>query len=158
MVERILRRPRTTQERKANCTRNFLEFYGYKVKVRAKRNKINLPNAWDDVHIRKQKSWKKLRRKQYKEPAKFKLRICKMAVVNRGILETPRFHPKSHVIDTMIGCPRCSKCHSQTIIHAFVNGGIDEGFNFWYECPVLKEPVLVKIHDFGELTMSIVQK
>jgi len=54
-----LRHPRTTQEIRANQDRN--DPY-----VRGKRR--NLPTAWDDQFVRKQKSWKYLGRDhQYRE-------------------------------------------------------------------------------------------
>lgn len=54
---KMLRHPRTTQERKENINNPF---------VRGKRRR--LPNAWDDIFIRPQKSWKYLGRKhQYRE-------------------------------------------------------------------------------------------
>lgn len=67
---RCLRRPRTTQERRANGKRSFLEIDGYKIKLRAKRNYRNLPNAWDDIVIhdfcRQHLCWKKLRKTRWK--------------------------------------------------------------------------------------------
>jgi len=55
-----LRYPRTTQELRANQDRS--DPY-----VRGKRR--NLPTAYDDQFVRKQKSWKysRIRRKQYRE-------------------------------------------------------------------------------------------
>jgi len=54
-----LRHPRTTQELRANQDRND-------PLVRGKRR--NIPTAWDDNHIRSQKSWKYLGRKhQYRD-------------------------------------------------------------------------------------------
>ena len=54
-----LRYPKTTQELRANQDRN--DPY-----VRSKRR--NIPTAWDDQFVRKQKSWKYLskRKKQYR--------------------------------------------------------------------------------------------
>lgn len=50
------RQPRTTQERRRNIRdREF---------TRGKRR--NIPNAWDDISIRRQKSWKKKRNTQYR--------------------------------------------------------------------------------------------
>lgn len=63
------RRPRTTQERRANGKRNCIEFDdGYKVKIRASRNMSNLVEAWDDVNrsSSEDRSWKKFRKEQYK--------------------------------------------------------------------------------------------
>lgn len=54
-----LRYPRTTQEKRANQDKNSPY-------VRGKRK--NLPTAWDDIIVYKQKSWKYLGRKhQYRE-------------------------------------------------------------------------------------------
>ena len=57
------RSPHTTQERRMSCD----DFDGYQVKIRAKRNHKNLPNAWDDLmkgyHRR---TWKRYRTTQYK--------------------------------------------------------------------------------------------
>lgn len=60
-----LRYPRTTQERRISGSRSACYDDGkYVIRCRAKRNKSNLPNAWDDL-IRGDidcKSWKKLRK------------------------------------------------------------------------------------------------
>lgn len=58
------RHPRTTSEMRLNEAANDDEFV---VKIRAKRNNANLPNAWDDKHAGAQKSWKRQskRQKQY---------------------------------------------------------------------------------------------
>ena len=54
-----LRYPRTTQELRANQEKNSPY-------VRGKRK--NLPTAWDDIIVKRQKSWKYLGRKhQYRE-------------------------------------------------------------------------------------------
>lgn len=60
------RHPRTTQERRANGNRDFIRFDDFKIKSRAKRNRKNLPNSYDDIWHQSQKSWKKLRKTQYK--------------------------------------------------------------------------------------------
>jgi hypothetical protein len=57
MYKHALRHPRTTQERRATGKRNK---WG-----RAKRNFVNLPNAWDDFWVKRQRSWKKKRKTQY---------------------------------------------------------------------------------------------
>lgn len=62
-----LRHMKTTQERRANGKRHFLEIDDYKIKIRPKRNATNLPEAWDDYWIDVPKSWKKHRRTQYKQ-------------------------------------------------------------------------------------------
>lgn len=62
----VLRRPRTTQERR----NYFLDEEMEDVKLRARRSGRNLPNAWDD-YCRSDifvKNWKKFRRTQYKTP------------------------------------------------------------------------------------------
>lgn len=51
------RKIRTTQERRAA--------YAYPELVRARRNATNLPNAWDDINVKRLKSWKKHRKTQY---------------------------------------------------------------------------------------------
>lgn len=53
------RSPRTTQERRANQEHRFSGL------VRGKRR--NLPNAYDDIFIRRPKSWKGKRRHQRRE-------------------------------------------------------------------------------------------
>jgi hypothetical protein len=67
---RILRHPRTTNERRAAlATRNsreFLQVYDTVFKLRRKRTSNALPSAYDDLFIRYQRSWKKHRRSQRK--------------------------------------------------------------------------------------------
>ena len=65
---RILRHPKTTQERRESGRRGFINEDDYRVKVRSKRNMKNLRNAWDDICRRdwNEKGWKKLRKTQYK--------------------------------------------------------------------------------------------
>lgn len=53
---RRLRRPKTAHEKRANQD-------GWN---RPGRNAHNLPSAWDDVWRPVQRSWKKFRKKQYK--------------------------------------------------------------------------------------------
>jgi len=67
------RHPKTTQERRiarAHERDEDLRYYG--IKVRAKRNFRNLPNAWDDISHSDwgQKNWKNYRRTQYKKDNK----------------------------------------------------------------------------------------
>lgn len=50
------RYPRTQQERRANQA-------GF---ARAKRRPANLPTCYDDIPIRKERSWKRLRKTQYR--------------------------------------------------------------------------------------------
>ena len=52
-----LRYPKTTQERRVNGKRGKWN--------RAKRNARNLPSAWDDLWVHREKSWKKKRKTQY---------------------------------------------------------------------------------------------
>lgn len=56
----LFRYPRTKQELTANQDRN--DPY-----VRGKRRRKFIPTAWDDQPIRRQRSWKKLRKTQYRE-------------------------------------------------------------------------------------------
>ena len=66
----MLRFPKTTQEKRANGKRcaNGIEDHGnYKVKVRAKRSWKQLPDAWDDLFIHRDKCWKRKRKTQYKK-------------------------------------------------------------------------------------------
>lgn len=54
-----LRSPRTTQERRAN------QYHRFTGLVRGKRR--NLPNAHDDIFIRRTKCWKAKRSQQYRD-------------------------------------------------------------------------------------------
>lgn len=60
--------PRTTQERRYNGRKHFQEIDGYLIKIRPKRNKINLVDAWDDIIIRDyyRRNWKHYRKHQWK--------------------------------------------------------------------------------------------
>ena len=63
--QRVLRRPRTTQERRAYFHDEIAE---YGVRIRGRRSAHALPNAWDDI-CRSDiftKNWKKQRRTQYR--------------------------------------------------------------------------------------------
>ena len=53
------RTPRTTQERRINCSPEHMQF------VRAKRRPNNLADAWDDKPVHHQKTWKHKRKTQY---------------------------------------------------------------------------------------------
>ena len=55
-----LRHPRTTQERRCNQGKN-------NKLVRSKRRSKNLVNTYDDIFVPRVKSWKKLRKQQYRE-------------------------------------------------------------------------------------------
>lgn len=60
-----LKRPRTTQERRAYFHDEISE---YDIQIRGSRSPRNLPDTWDD-YIRADvgiKNWKKFRRTQYK--------------------------------------------------------------------------------------------
>lgn len=62
----VLRRPRTTQERRAYFHDDVSE---YDVRIRGNRTPRALPNAWDDIcrsDIFNHKSWKRHRRHQWK--------------------------------------------------------------------------------------------
>lgn len=56
----MLRSIRTTNEKRACSTATEQG-----VAVRGRRNAGNLPDAYDDIFIRRQKSWKKLRKLKY---------------------------------------------------------------------------------------------
>lgn len=62
------RRPRTTQERRANGKRHFLEIDDHKIKIRPRRNQANLVEAWDDLmhSYWGHRSWKRHRKTQWK--------------------------------------------------------------------------------------------
>jgi len=61
-----LRRPRTTNERRASPKRSVICDEGFVVKIRANRNFTNIPNAWDDITTSSERSWKSHRKTQYK--------------------------------------------------------------------------------------------
>jgi hypothetical protein len=67
---RIFRRPKTTNERRAhfsnNATEEILESYDVALKLRQKRKWHILPNAYDDLSLRYQRSWKEHRGTQRK--------------------------------------------------------------------------------------------
>lgn len=60
--DRWYRRPRTTNEKRQNQERKY---------VRGKRLPKSLPETWDDIPLRLQKSWKKTRKTQYSIVDKF---------------------------------------------------------------------------------------
>jgi len=60
------RHPKTTQERRKAAEGKDWSEYG-RVKIRARRNFANLPNTYDDINIRHQKTWKKKRSTQHRE-------------------------------------------------------------------------------------------
>jgi hypothetical protein len=70
---RFFRHPRTTNERRAhfsnNATEEILESYGVALKLRQKRKSHMLPNAYNDVSLRYQRSWKEHRGTQRKNAA-----------------------------------------------------------------------------------------
>jgi hypothetical protein len=59
---RLFRHPRTTNERRADltirATKEMLESQSVALKLRRRRNLHALPNAYDDLSIRYQRSWK----------------------------------------------------------------------------------------------------
>ncbi len=63
------RRPRTTQERRANGKGLFLDIDEYRIKLRGKRNIPNLVDAWDDIMKSTwgHRSWKRHRKTQWKQ-------------------------------------------------------------------------------------------
>ena len=75
---RIFRRPRTTNERRAhfsnNATEEILEPYGA-LKLRQKRKWHMLPNAYHDLSLRYQRSWKEHRGTQRKSAGRVNRRI-----------------------------------------------------------------------------------
>jgi hypothetical protein len=76
---RLFRRPRTTNERRAHlsdeATEEILEFQGVAFKLRQKRKSHMLPNAYDDLSIRYQRSWKAHRRTQQKSAGSINRRV-----------------------------------------------------------------------------------
>ena len=66
----LFRRPRTTNERRAHfsnkATKEILESHGVAFKLRQKRNSRMLPDIYDDLFLRYQRSWKEHRRAQRK--------------------------------------------------------------------------------------------
>ena len=62
------RKPKTTQERKANGKRGFLIWDEYRVKLRGRRSSHTLVDAWDDLMRSdiNHHSWERHRRTQYK--------------------------------------------------------------------------------------------
>jgi hypothetical protein len=67
---RMFRRPKTTDERRAhfsnNATEEILQSYGVALKLRQKRKWHMLPNAYHDLSLRYQRSWKEHRGTQQK--------------------------------------------------------------------------------------------
>lgn len=58
---------KTTQERRASCAAEADEdVLTFRVKLRARRNAVNLVNAWDDVARHVERNWKRHRRTQWK--------------------------------------------------------------------------------------------
>jgi hypothetical protein len=68
---RLFRRPKTTNERRAHfsnkATEEILQSYGVALKLRQKRKSHMLPNAYDDLSLRYQRSWKEHRGTQRKK-------------------------------------------------------------------------------------------
>ena len=64
----MFRKPRTTQERRANGQRGFLEIDEYRIKLRARRNQRNLVDSYDDLNSTawRHRTWKRHRKKQWK--------------------------------------------------------------------------------------------
>lgn len=62
-----VRRISTTPERRTAVAHSDKEMKEHGVKVRAKRNKSNLPNTWDDYWRHNMRSWKKHRKHQWKQ-------------------------------------------------------------------------------------------
>ena len=76
---RLFRRPRTTNERRAHfsnkATKEILEFHCLALKFRQKRNSHMLPDIYDDLVLRYQRSWKEHRRAQRKTGGSIDRRI-----------------------------------------------------------------------------------
>ena len=76
---RMFRRPKTTNERRAhfsnNATEEILESYGVALKLRQKRKWHMLPNAYHDLSLQYQRSWKEHRRVQRKNTRSINRRI-----------------------------------------------------------------------------------
>jgi hypothetical protein len=67
---RLFRRPRTTNERRAHygneATEEILESHGLVFELRKRRNPHRLPDIYDDLSLRYQRSWKEHRGLQRK--------------------------------------------------------------------------------------------
>jgi hypothetical protein len=76
---RLFRRPRTTNERRAHLssevTEEILESHGVALKLRQKRTPYKLPNVYDDLSIRYQRSWKAHRGTQQKSAGSISRRV-----------------------------------------------------------------------------------
>jgi hypothetical protein len=76
---RCFKHPRTTNERRANCsanrTREILEDRGIAFKIRAKRGWHGLPTTYDDIFLRYQRSWKEHRCVQRKNTRSINRRV-----------------------------------------------------------------------------------
>jgi hypothetical protein len=76
---RMFRRPRTTNERRAhfsnNATEKILQSYGIAFKLRQKRKWHMLPNAYHDLSLRYQRTWKEHRGTQRKSAGSINRRI-----------------------------------------------------------------------------------
>ena len=76
---RLFRCPKTTNERRAHfsnkATEEILEPYGVALKLRQKRKWHMLPNAWDDLFIGYQRTWKEHRGTQRKSAGGINRRI-----------------------------------------------------------------------------------
>ena len=79
---RLFRRPRTTNERRAHFSseaKEILLSHGLAFKLRQRRNSDRLPNAYDDLSLRYQRSWKEHRGIQRKNAS----------IINRQIHSPP---------------------------------------------------------------------
>lgn len=76
---RLFRRPKTTNERRAhfsnNATEEILQSYGVALKLRQKRKWHMLPDAYHDLSLRYQRSWKEHRSIQRKNTRNINRRI-----------------------------------------------------------------------------------
>ncbi len=71
-----LRRIRTTQEHRVNGKRSDPDYKW----ARAKRCGKNLPNSWDDITTRPQKTWKVKREKQYRDEKRGKKHVIQVGL------------------------------------------------------------------------------
>lgn len=61
------RGPRTHQEAAFSTAIEEAKELGLRIKIRAKRNRANLPNSYDDIPCHNEKNWKRHRRSQWKK-------------------------------------------------------------------------------------------
>jgi hypothetical protein len=108
LPEFLMRNPRTTQEKRENGKRNR---WG-----RPKRSARNLPDAWDDIHTRIPKTWKRKRKRQYRNESRGKENIINIEKKDNQLYSWNRFftslnnledHFKKNDIPYIIISKRC---------------------------------------------------